>query len=216
MQSHERPTDDSDRSSVVEGILLSAKQQKRDFRVIVVDARPMLEGRHLLASLCAAGIPTTYVLLPALGAALRTVDLVLLGAHALLSDGAMYARAGTATVAMLAHQAGLPVACCCETYKFSDRVMLDSIVGNEVAPLAARPSEDEAEAGIKASAHLTPLDLLYDVSRPEDLTVVISEAGLVPPRSVPVVLREFKPCVRSVFAGDPSNATHRITASEAG
>lgn len=184
-------------SSVVEGILLAAKQQHRDFRVIIVDARPMLEGKHLLASLCAAGIPCTYVLLPALGAALRDVDLVLLGAHALLSDGAMYSRAGTATVAMLARQAGLPVACCCETYKFSDRVMLDSIVGNEVAPPEARPmggAEEEEEAATpKTSSHFTPLDLLYDVSRPEDLTVVISEAGLIPPSSVPVVIREYKP-----------------------
>ena len=43
----------------------------------------------------------------------------------------MFSRAGTATVAMMAKAAGKPVVCCCETYKFTDRIMLDSIGGNE-------------------------------------------------------------------------------------
>lgn len=50
----------------------------------------------------------------------------------MLSNGAMFSRAGTAMVAMMSKEAGIPVVCCCETYKFSDRIMLDSIVGNEL------------------------------------------------------------------------------------
>jgi len=34
-------------------------------------------------------------------------------------------------VAMMLKEKGVPVVCCCETYKFSERIMLDSIVGNE-------------------------------------------------------------------------------------
>lgn len=44
----------------------------------------------------------------------------------------MFARAGTAMVAMMLKEKGVPVVCCCETYKFSERIMLDSIVGNEM------------------------------------------------------------------------------------
>lgn len=44
----------------------------------------------------------------------------------------MFSRAGNAIVAMMLKQKGVPVVCCCETYKFSERVMLDSIVGNEM------------------------------------------------------------------------------------
>lgn len=43
---------------------------------------------------------------------------------------------------------------------------------------------------------LSPLSLLYDVSRPEDVTVVITEAGLIPVQSVPVLLRDFKPLMQ--------------------
>lgn len=92
----------------------------------------MHEGKNLLRSLLAADIPCTYVLLASIGSVLSSVSLTLLGAAAMLSNGAMFSRAGSATVAMMSKGAGVPVVCCCETYKFSDRIMLDSIVGNEL------------------------------------------------------------------------------------
>ena len=87
----------------------------------------------MVRSLAAHGIPTTYVLLSALGIVLQETSIVLLGAHALLSDGAMFSRAGTATVAMMAKGAGKPVVCCCETYKFTEKVMLESFGSNEMS-----------------------------------------------------------------------------------
>ncbi|GAA6002385.1 translation initiation factor eIF-2B subunit [Rhodotorula paludigena] len=204
------------RSSVVEGVLLEAKRMGKDFSVVVVDSRPLYEGKNLLHSLRLASIPTTYVLLPSLSLVLPRVSLCLLGTHALLSNGSMFSRAGTAMVAMMLRGKGVPVVCCCETYKFSERVMLDSIVGNERAnpapllsdlpPLAApapststssssksTPAPPAAAAAPVLPPSLSPLSLLYDVSRPEDVTVVITEAGLIPVQSVPVLLRDYKP-----------------------
>jgi len=62
---------------------------------------------------------------------------VLLGAHAIFSNGAVMSRVGTAAVAMAASANKVPVMVCCETYKFTDRVQLDSFVYNE---LGASPS----------------------------------------------------------------------------
>ena len=36
------------RSSVVEGVLLEAKAQGKNFKVVIVDSRPMLEGERKL------------------------------------------------------------------------------------------------------------------------------------------------------------------------
>lgn len=176
----------------------------------------------------------------------------------------MFSRAGTALVAMMLRERSVPVVCCCETYKFSERVMLDSIVGNErgeafallsestarvsavgphpllavaselrralvliasslaatpaplvpsamaTAPTAstaaptssasksappptAAPSTTTTGPSAALPPNLSPLSLLYDVSRPEDVTVVITEAGLIPVQSVPVLLRDYKP-----------------------
>ena len=60
------------------------------------------------------------------------VSLVLVGAHSIHANGAVYARAGTALVAMMAKQHSVPVVVCCETYKYSDTVQLDSFTKNEL------------------------------------------------------------------------------------
>ena len=119
--------------------------------MIVVDSKPLLEGTHrnyllhlsnLLSNLGKAllkvltggskPIPCTYALLPALPSLLTEVTTVLLGAHSLFSNGAVYSRAGTAMVAMMAKAHNVPVVVCCETYKFSDGVMVDGFSKNEL------------------------------------------------------------------------------------
>lgn len=48
---------------------------------------------------------------------------------------------------------------------------------------------------VDASDHpnLGLLNFLYDVSRPEDVTAVVTETAIIPVVSVPFVLREHKP-----------------------
>jgi hypothetical protein len=73
-----------------------AKEKGKRFRVIVADSRPLLEGKCLIRNLSAAGIPCTYINLNAVCYVIRTVNKVFLGAAALLSNGAVISRAGTA------------------------------------------------------------------------------------------------------------------------
>lgn len=54
-------------SSVIQNILDEAKSSKRDFRVIVVDARPCHEGQEMLRRLVAKDIKCTCVLINAVG-----------------------------------------------------------------------------------------------------------------------------------------------------
>lgn len=57
---------------------------------------------------------------------------VFLGASAVLSNGTVMSRAGSAAVAMMAYASSKPVLICCETYKFHEKVQLDSITANEL------------------------------------------------------------------------------------
>jgi len=174
------------RSSVVEKSLLAAKAAGRSFKVVVIDSRPLSEGKRLLASLTAAAIPTTYALLPSLPTILPTVSTVMLGAHALHANGSLYSRSGTAMVAMMAKAQGVPVVVCCETYKFSDAVLLDSFMKNELAPhLTSGPN---AEQPVKAQRNLQVESLLYDLTPPTNLTALVTEVGLIPATAVPTVL----------------------------
>lgn len=104
------------------------------FSVIVVDSKPLFEGKQLARKLANAGISVTYYLITGASHAVKDATKVLLGAHAMMSNGRLYSRVGTALVSMLASAQSLPVIVLCQSVKFTEKVALDSIVGNEVAP----------------------------------------------------------------------------------
>lgn len=119
-------------SSVVEMILLYAHELGKQFRVVVVDSRPNLDGQGLLRRLVAKGLNCTYTHINAISYIMHEVTRVFLGASSVLSNGTVYSRVGTACVAMVAHAFRVPVLICCEAYKFHERVQLDSICSNEL------------------------------------------------------------------------------------
>lgn len=119
-------------SCVVEMILLYAHDLGKQFRVVVVDSRPKLEGQALLRRLVAKGLNCMYTHINAVSYIMHEVTRVFLGASAILSNGTVYSRVGTSCVAMVAHAFQVPVLICCEAYKFHERVLLDSICSNEL------------------------------------------------------------------------------------
>jgi len=213
------------KSDVVESILINAatsRDQPRNFRVICVDSRPMLEGRELVQSLTSAGIECTYTLLNSLSYVMMgEVTKVFLGAAALMSDGSILSRVGTACVALMAHSNNIPVLFCCESYKISTRVQLESITGNELGnpqDLVSTkcafnhynvPTINRNEAS-KDTLYVTTTDrkvlenwqnipnlkllnLSYDLTPSKFVSGIVTEMGILPPTSVAVLLREMNP-----------------------
>nr|XP_048292488.1 translation initiation factor eIF-2B subunit delta isoform X1 [Myodes glareolus] len=179
-------------SSLVSRILQEAWVEGKQFRVVVVDSRPRLEGRHMLRSLVRAGVPTSYLLIPAASYVLPEVSKVLLGAHALLANGSVMSRVGTAQLALVARAHNVPVLVCCETYKFCERVQTDAFVSNELDDpddLQCKRGEQVVLANWQNHPSLRLLNLVYDVTPPELVDLVITELGMIPCSSVPVVLR---------------------------
>ncbi|KAG7262595.1 hypothetical protein CRUP_016809, partial [Coryphaenoides rupestris] len=167
-------------SSLVNHILCEAHEKCRKFRVIVVDSRPRLEGREALRRLVRRGISCTYV------------SKVFLGAHALLANGYVMSRVGTSQIALVAKAFNVPVLVCCETYKFCERVQTDSFVSNELDDpddlIVTRKGKTQL-AGWQQGSQLGLLNLVYDVTPPDFVDLVITDLGMIPCTSVPVVLR---------------------------
>ncbi|KAF5331531.1 hypothetical protein D9611_007663 [Ephemerocybe angulata] len=173
------------RSSVVEKVLLRARSEGKKFSVIVVDSRPLLEGKALLRSLTSGPdpIPCTYALLPALPSLLTEVTTVFIGAHSIYSNGAVFSRAGTALVSMMAKQRNVPVVVCCETCKFSEGILVDGFGKNELAP--AHTVQPHGSTPTPTSEPgLEVLNPLYDLTPPNFITAVVTEVGLIPPSSI--------------------------------
>jgi translation initiation factor eIF-2B subunit delta len=121
-------------SSIVEQTLVQTHRAGVAFSVIVVDSKPLFEGKQLARKLANEGISVRYYLITGVSHAVKDATKVLLGAHAMMSNGRLYSRVGTALVSMLASSHSLPVIVLCQSVKFTEKVALDSIVGNEVAP----------------------------------------------------------------------------------
>ena len=162
---------------------------------MIVDASPHFEGRVLMRKLVQAGIPCTYLLINAVNYVIRNVTKVILGAFAFMSNGNAMSRVGTAAVAMIAHLHQVPVIFCCEIYKFCDRAHLDSICYNEVAQpddmLAAPGPESQLRHQWRNIESLQVLNLVYDLTPCSFIDMIITESGVMPPTSVPVILREM-------------------------
>jgi len=176
------------RSSTVEQTLKLAAATGKKFSVVVADSSPLYEGKVLLNELLGVGIPCEYMLFNSLETGMNLANKVMLGAAAVMSNGAVLSRAGTAACALSASLAHVPVIICSETYKFHERVQLDSIMNNELAD----PELVCPDGGSVASSELNRLNIVYDLTASDFISVVITEVGALPPTSVPVVLREFR------------------------
>nr|CAG4644200.1 EOG090X0B12 [Lepidurus arcticus] len=184
-------------SSVLKQIFCDAFDAGKKFRVIVLDGRPKLEGRSLLRHLVTKGISADYAFISAASYMIPEVTKVFLGAHALLANGHVMSRVGSSQVALIAKAHNVPVLVCCETHKFSERVQTDSFVFNELCdpeefatcPGPKDSTRDSIHQNWKEYPSLSLLNLAYDVTPPDLVTAVITELGVLPCTSVPVVLR---------------------------
>ena len=203
------------KSEVIQALLVHAHtSEEKDFRVIVVDSRPLLEGRKALEILTQAGIECTYIFLNSVSYVMKEVTKAFMGAAALMSDGSILSRVGTASVALMARSNNVPVLFCCETYKITSRVQLESITGNELgnpddlistncaidktltrSTSHAFGANDGSEvlSEWRASNSLKLLNLLYDLTPSEFVSGIVTEMGILPPTSVAVLLREMNP-----------------------
>lgn len=123
-------------SKVITDIIIhnAVTLKKKNIKVIVVDSRPLFEGRNMANTLRRKGVNVVYALITSLDVVFNmNVDYVFLGAHSILSNGFLYSRVGTAMIAMSARRRNIPVLVCCESLKFSQRVQLDSVTYNELA-----------------------------------------------------------------------------------
>jgi translation initiation factor eIF-2B subunit delta len=176
------------KSSVVLKTLLLAKAKGKSFKVIVIDSKPLFEGKNMARDLVTAGFTDIeYTLLNGLSHLKATK--AILGAHAMMANGRLFSRCGTALVAMTAKKQDIPVMVCCESIKFSDKAPLDSILHNELADGRDLLPEDADLKGWEGNGNLHCLNLMYDLTPAENVTAIYTEYGVLPPSSVPTVLR---------------------------
>ena len=113
-------------STNVANALIYAKKHGKKFQVYNTETRPLFQGRKTARQLSKAGIKVTMIADLAAGDALtkggkiKKADIVLLGADAILKDGAIN-KIGSRMFAEIAYNNKIPVCIIADSWKFSPK-----------------------------------------------------------------------------------------------
>ena len=171
------------KSKVFRNMLLKAVQDGVKFKVAFVDNRKNNQIKSEIEYLTKLGITVVYTYLNGVSGIIKKVTKVFIKGKSMLSNGYLQGQVGTSLIACIANNFKKPVIAFCQTFKFWDKLMLDSLQKNNFAKTQCVDEND----GIKYNQ----MELEYDITPANYINMVCCELGYIPPTSVPVVIREF-------------------------
>ncbi|KAG1400672.1 hypothetical protein G6F60_006889 [Rhizopus arrhizus] len=166
-------------SRTVQEFLIRAAQ-KRKFQVIVAETAPTYQGHKMALALSKAGIDTTVIADSTVFAAMPRVNKVVLGAHAVLANGALVSVSGSHLLAAAAKHHSTPVLVCTALYKLSPLFAYDADAFNVTVPPQNVLSFQEGAIIDK----VTITNPYYDYVAPEYVSLFIHNLGSAPPTYV--------------------------------
>ncbi len=167
-------------------VMAEAWEQGKRFEVFATESRPWRQGVLTANDLAKLGIPVTMIIDSAVRYVMKDLDLVLVGADTIASNGALINKIGTSQVALAAHEARVPFTVCAETFKFSPRTIYGELVKIEERDPTevVRPGEVPPEVKV--------FNPVFDATPPEYIDSIITEIGVIPPYAAyQVIVKEL-------------------------
>lgn len=170
-------------SSTVMAILKEALDEGKKFEVICTETRPMLQGHTSAKELSEYGLSVTLVVDSAMRVFMKKADMLLVGADAVCSNGAVVNKIGTSVLAVCANELRKPFMVATETYKFDPETALGAM-----EPIEERPTYEIADpASLKDVQVRNPA---FDITPPEYVDLIITEDGVMSPSAVYEVMQK--------------------------
>ena len=167
-------------SSTVTHMLCKAKNDGKNFEVICTETRPAFQGRITAREMLELGVKTTFIVDSASRSFMHDVDIVVVGADAITSEGNVVNKIGSSTIAVLSHEARKPFYVVSELLKFDPATLYGEYEKIEERSRYEIWKDAPAELNVRNPAFdVTPRDLIHGV---------ICEEGIVSPQSVAEVI----------------------------
>jgi ribose 1,5-bisphosphate isomerase len=167
-------------------VMAEAWAQGKRFEVFVTESRPWRQGVLTANDLTKLDIPVTMIVDSAVRYVMKDLDLVLVGADTIASNGAVINKIGTSQVALAAHEARVPFTVCAETFKFSPRTIYGELVRIEERDPAEVVKEDEVPPQVRV------FNPVFDATPPEYIDSIVTEIGVIPPYAAyQVIVKEL-------------------------
>jgi ribose 1,5-bisphosphate isomerase len=174
-------------SSTVTNMLAKAKADGKSFEVVCTETRPAFQGRITAKELLGLGLKTTFIVDSATRSLMHDVDLVVVGADAITSEGNIVNKIGSSAIAVLAHEARKPFYVVSELLKFDPATLY-----GEYERIEER-SRDEVWK--EAPAELVVRNPAFDVTPRDLISGLICEEGIITPQSAAEVMHRVYPWV---------------------
>lgn len=173
-------------SRTVEAFLKSAAHH-RNYTVIVAETAPLYGGQEMARSLSSSGISTFLVPDSSMFTLMSRVNKVILGAHAIFTNGGMFATSGSLMAATAARAHSVPVVVCSGQFKLTP-------LWNLYHEYAALDFGDPSTVlGFEEGELVDKVEVVnpyYDYLQPELIDGFITNDGDHPPSSIYRLVKE--------------------------
>ena len=174
-------------SSTVTRMIAKAKADGKEFSVICTETRPAFQGRITAKEMVELGVQTLFIVDSAARSYMGDVDLVVVGADAITSEGNVVNKVGTSSIAVLANEARKPFYVVSELLKFDP----ETVYGAYERIEQRNPSEVWNEAPEKLSVR----NPAFDVTPNRYIHGLICEEGVIAPQSIVETVHRSYPWV---------------------
>jgi ribose 1,5-bisphosphate isomerase len=167
-------------------VIIQAHNDGKIIDVYATESRPWRQGLLTAKDLANAGIRTTLIVDSAARWLMKDVDVVVVGADTICSNGALINKIGTSQIALASHEARVPFLVAAETFKFSPKTMYGELVEIEERESSEVVKPGEVPEGTKV------LNPVFDATPPEYIDAIITEVGVVPPSAAyEIIVKEL-------------------------
>ncbi len=161
------------------GVIIQAKEQGKNIKVFATETRPLLQGARLTTwELQKAGVPVTLITDVTAGYLMNRgqVSCIITGADRIAANGDTANKIGTYTLAVLAHENGLPF------YIAAPTTTIDpTLASGEDIPIEQRdPAEVIHIQGINIAPEGTEAaNPAFDVTPHRYISAIVTERGII-------------------------------------
>ncbi len=170
-------------SSVAIQCIVQAYRDGKKIKVFNTETRPWMQGHITARALAKEGIDVTMIVDSAVRYFMRDIDIVVVGADTIASNGAVINKIGTSQIALAAHEARVPFIVCAETYKFSPETVIGKLVKIEERDPREIANPEEFP-GVKFR------NPVFDATPPEYIDAIVTELGVISPYLAYEIIKE--------------------------
>lgn len=151
--------------------------KKRQFSVFVAESAPKYQGHKLASQLSQAGIKTTVISDAAVFAMMARVNIVLVGAFAVMANGGIIGCAGTQFVSLAASKHSVPFVVLSGLHKLSPRFPNDPATFLSEIENPGEILDADALTDLDKGGSLQVVNSAFDYVPPEQVSMFITESG---------------------------------------